>query len=597
MCGIVGYVGEKNAVSVLLRGLKSLEYRGYDSSGIAVHNGASLSVVKRAGRIANLEKVLGERSIDGHCGIGHTRWATHGVATDLNAHPFVSSYGKFAVVHNGIISNYLEIAAFLRTRGVNLSSDTDSEVVAHLIDFYYTGDVLSSLCRAVRELKGSFALGVISVYEKDVVYGVRKDSPLVIGKGRKEWSLCSDISGVSDFCEEYYPMENGEIARIDEAGASLFDFYGAERAIRFLKGEQESIPTAGSGEDFMLSEIRETPLALRLDEESFPTEEIKKMLAEAREDILVLGCGSAYHAALVFQNAMREIAGKCVRVEIASEFLTARECSDGKSLVIAVSQSGETADTLLAVRKAKKRGAKVLSVCNVRASSLVRLSDFSVVTRCGRERAVAATKSYTAQVRALLEICLEYAEIKGKTEKTEIEHLRRELRAIPEKTEAVVSGERYVAQIAPFVKDAEGVFFLGRGADYAAAREGSLKLKEISYLFSEAYPSGELKHGTLALMEKGVYGVVIATDPALAEKNASTIAEIACRGARAIVIASESVAPEMRADYVITVPDAPPVFSPLLSAIAMQQLSYFVAKARGCDVDRPRNLAKSVTVE
>ena len=597
MCGIVGYVGEKDAVSVLLRGLKALEYRGYDSSGIAVHSGASLCVVKKAGRIANLEKAIGERGMKGRCGIGHTRWATHGIATDLNAHPFLSSYGKFAVVHNGIIANYLAIAAFLRERGVSLLSDTDSEVVAHLIDYYYTGDVLSAICRALREIKGSFALGVLSVYEPDVIYGVRKDSPLVVGKGKDEWALCSDISGISDFCEEYCPLENGEIVRLGREGSALCDFFGKPRPFRFLKREEEAFPETDEGTDFMLSEIRETPIVLRLDEESFPREEIRAILSGELSEILLLGCGSAYHAGLVFQNAMREIAGCCVRAEIASEFLTERGCVGKGTLVIAVSQSGETADTLLAVRKAKEAGAKLLSVCNVRASSLVRLSDFSIVTRCGKERAVAATKSYVAQAHALLMICLEYAEIKGKIGKEEKVKFGRELVAIPEKIEQIAAGEEYVAQIAPFVKDAEAVFFLGRGADYVAAREGSLKLKEVSYLFSEAYPSGELKHGTLALMEKGVYGVVIATDPALAEKNAATVSEITCRGAKSIVIGSESVLPEMRADYEIALPDTLPAFSPLLSAVAMQQLSYFVAKARGCDVDRPRNLAKSVTVE
>lgn len=597
MCGIVGYIGGRDAVSVLLKGLKSLEYRGYDSSGVAVHTGSSLALVKRAGRIMNLEKALSERRLSGHCGIGHTRWATHGQATDLNAHPFISSYGKFAVVHNGIIANYLELAAFLRGHGVHFLSDTDSEVVAHLIDYYYTGDVLAALCRAAREIKGSFALGVISVYEPGRVYGVRKDSPLVIGKGDGEYALCSDISGISDFCKEYCPLENGEIAVVEEEGARIFDFAGKERPVRFEESEEEELSDRREGEDYMLSEIREIPIALAIDGESFPQEEIRSLLSRKWSDILLLGCGSAYHAGLVFQGAMREICGMEIRAEIASEFLTKRSALGAHPLVIAVSQSGETADTLLAVSKAKAEGGTVLSVCNVRASSLVRLSDFALITRCGRERAVAATKSYVAQARALLGICLEYADIKGKIKKSELTRLRRDFASLSSKADQVVSAENYLRSIAPGVKDAEGVFFLGRGQDFAAAREGSLKLKEVSYLFSEAYPSGELKHGTLALMEKGVYGVIIATDPALAEKNAATVSEITCRGASAIVIASESVAPEMRADYVIAVPDIHPVFSPVLSAIAMQQLSYFVAKARGCDVDKPRNLAKSVTVE
>jgi len=311
----------------------------------------------------------------------------------------------------------------------------------------------------------------------------------------------------------------------------------------------------------------------------------------------LLGCGSAYHAGLVFRHAMRELCGAEVRAEIASEYLTSRVPVGEGTLVIVISQSGETADTLRAVERVKAQGARVLSVCNVRASSLVRLSDYAVVTRCGRECAVAATKSYVAQVQSLLMLCLEYADIKGKIDGDKSIRLRQELASLPEKAARVVGEEGRLARLAAEVKDAKAVFYLGRGLDYAAAREGSLKLKEVSYLFSEAYPSGELKHGTLALMERGVYGLIVATDPALAEKNASTIAEITCRGASAIVIASESVAPRLPARRLLTLPDCPPLFSPILSSIVMQQLAYFVAKARGCDPDRPRNLAKSVTVE
>lgn len=596
MCGIVGYVGEKDAVDILLSGLKALEYRGYDSSGIAVHNGSSLAVVKRAGRIASLENALSEREIGGRCGIGHTRWATHGNATDKNAHPFLSSYGKFAVVHNGILSNYLPLAAFLREHGVSLVSDTDSEVIAHLIDYYYTGNVLDAILRAIADVRGSFSLAVISVYEPQVIYGVRKDSPLIIGKGDGEFALCSDISGIS-FCEEYYPMENGQLARITESGASLYDFKGRRLPLSFMRRERDLLDDREEGVDDMLTEIRQIPASLMLCYESFPREEIRALLKGVRRDILLLGCGSAYHAGLVFAEAMRSVAGVCVRVEIASEFLTEDPCLEEGSLVIAVSQSGETADTLLAVEKAKKAGARVLSICNVRASSLVRLSDYSLITRCGRERAVAATKSYVSQVQALLLISLEYADITGKIDKEYYDALRSEIASLPEKAEEILRAESYLEKVALAAKDAEAVFFLGRKGDYAAAREGSLKLKEVSYIFSEAYPSGELKHGTLALMEHGVYGVIVATDPLLLEKNAATVSEITCRGAVAIVIAASSLSTELPADYVVAIPDASPLLSPALSAVAMQIFAYYVAKQRGCDVDKPRNLAKSVTVE
>ena len=597
MCGIVGYVGKKEVVPILVKGLRSLEYRGYDSSGIAVQTEAGLAVVKRAGRIANLERALAEQSLSGKCGIGHTRWATHGVATDRNAHPFLSAGGTFAVAHNGIISNYRELSAFLRARGVTFSSDTDSEAIAHLIEQCYEGDIMSAIRAAVNKLKGSFALAVISNRESGVIYGVRKDSPLVVGRGKDGFCLCSDVSGVFDICDEYCSLRNGEMVRLGAEIAEAFDLAGNPRRLCFLSEEGESRECDGEETDYMLSEMREIPRSLRLDHEEFPREEIRALLAERGGDVLILGCGSAYHAGLVFKGALREICGVEARVEIASEFLTARPLVGQNTLVIALSQSGETADTLRAVERAKARGARVLSICNVRASSLVRLSDHVIVTKCGRERAVAATKSYVSQVFALLSICLEYADIKGKTDEETLRALRRELATIPKKAEEVVRKEERLFELASRVKDAKAVFYLGRGLDHAAAREGSLKLKEVSYLFSEAYPSGELKHGTLALMEPGVYGVVVATDPALAEKNAATISEIACRGATAIAIAPASVIEVLPAACVLQVPACPPVFSPILTAVVMQQLAYFTAKARGCDPDRPRNLAKSVTVE
>lgn len=597
MCGIMGYVGKREAVPALLKGLKALEYRGYDSSGIAVHSGEDLSVVKRSGRIANLEKALAEHPLSGHCGIGHTRWATHGVATDLNAHPFLSECGKFAVVHNGIITNYRALAAFLERKGVTLRSDTDSEVVAHLIDCYYEGDVLSALCRAARELRGSFALGVISIYEPEVLYGVRKDSPLIVGRGDGESALCSDFSGFFDICDECCPLRNGEIVRVTPTGARLFDFSGKERPISFVKREREEIGDLEDGEDFMHREIAQTPLALSAGCRAFPKEALAPFLHQGFSEILVLGCGSAYNAGLIFKGVLRDFLGTFVRDEIASEFL-ARPGGAGKgTLVLAVSQSGETADTLLAVRKAKRAGATVLSVCNVPASSLVRASDYALITKCGRERAVAATKSYVAQVHALLMIALLYAEVTGKADPTALAKLRAELASLPEKVTRVLQSEPLLARLAEEAKDAKAIFFLGRGQDYYAAREGSLKLKEITYLFSEAYPAGELKHGTLALMEKGVFGVIVATDLRYAEKYASTLAEITCRGASAIVIATEKVAAELPAERRIILPNTDPLFAPVLSAVAMQEFAYFVAKKRGCDVDKPRNLAKSVTVE
>ena len=597
MCGIVGYVGKRDAVDVLLQGLSALEYRGYDSSGIAVQGGEELCVVKRAGRLDNLRRALGDRPLHGHAGIGHTRWATHGAATDTNAHPFVSCCGKFAVVHNGIIANYLSIAAFLRECGVSLVSDTDSEVVAHLIEHYYRGDVLAAIKKTVGMLKGSFALGILSAYEPERLYGVRKDSPLIIGKSKDGFALCSDISGISDFCDCICPMENGEIVSLSSQEGKLCDFEGKRKEIAFVPREREELAERQAETDDMLCEIRQIPMSLLLGYEGFPKERMHRVLKREYDKICVIGCGSAYHAGLVFCGAMRELCGTEVSVEVASEFVTQRSTVTKDTLVIAVSQSGETADTLLAVGKAKAAGATILCVCNVKASSLVRISDECLITRCGREKAVAATKSYCAQVHALLMICLEYAEIQGKIHKEKLEALRQELAALHERAEEIVRQEHFLSQVALAVKDASAVFFLGRGQDYAAAREGSLKLKEVSYLFSEAYPAGELKHGTLALMEQGVYGVIVATDPSLLSKNAATISEITCRGASAIVICSGETAAELRGDYLFSLPEVTPAFSPVLSSIAMQMIAYFAAKARGCDVDKPRNLAKSVTVE
>jgi len=597
MCGIVGYVGGDDAVPVLIKGLRALEYRGYDSSGIAVHAGDALRVVKKAGRIANLERELARDPISGKCGIGHTRWATHGVATDRNAHPFLSARGAFAVVHNGILCNYRELSSFLSAQGVAFSSDTDSEAIAHLIERLYEGDVLAAIRAAACRLKGSFALAVLSVYEPNVVYGVRKDSPLVVGRGEGSFSLCSDISGVLCVSDAYCPLGNGEIVRLTPNCAVRYDAAGQEIPMTFVTEDAEDGSSGKETEDRMLSEIREIPRALRLGNEDFPRSTVRESLLKSGEDILLLGCGSAYHAGLVFRAAMRELCGVEVRAEIASEFLTSRVPVSKNTLVIALSQSGETADTLRAAERAKAQGATLVSICNVRGSSLVRLSDDSVITRCGRECAVAATKSYVAQVQTLLMVCLEYADIKGKTKGEDLDFLRRELAFLPLKAARLVEEEERMALLASKVKNAKAVFYLGRGLDYAAAREGSLKLKEVSYLFSEAYPSGELKHGTLALMEKGVFGVIIATDPLLVEKNAATIAEITCRGASAIVVATESIAASLPAEFVLPLPECPSLFSPILSAVVMQQLAYFVAKARGCDPDRPRNLAKSVTVE
>ena len=597
MCGIIGYVGDREASEVLVKGLESLEYRGYDSSGIAVHTGEEILVEKRAGRLARLTDALRERPLRGRIGIGHTRWATHGAATDLNAHPFLSRSGAFAVVHNGILTNYTALARELRARGIALLSDTDSEVIAHLLELFFDGDALAAVSRTVRVLEGSFALAILAKEDKEALYGVRKDSPLIVGAGEEESVLCSDISGIPDFCDRYVALGEGRIVRVTRAGVTAYDLEGGEVPLVWCEREEGAAPCDKTGDSYMISEIRETERALRATYDAFPHEEVRRILRGGFERFAVLGCGSAYHAGLVFEAAMREWLGVAVETHVASEFLTRRPICDEKTLFVVVSQSGETADTLQAVKRAKAHGAKVLSVCNVKDSSLVRLADACVITKCGTERAVAATKSYSAQVLSLLLICIEYAEISERLEKTKIESLQAEVAALADKARVVVGREGEAQRIADALSSATSVYYMGRGADYFAAKEGSLKLKEVSYIFSEAYPSGELKHGTLALMEEGVYACFVATDPRLAEKNAASLSEVRCRGASTVAILSESIREKIPADLVLTVPDGDPVCSPVLTAIYMQLIAYYAARRRGRDADRPRNLAKSVTVE
>jgi len=596
MCGIVGYVGKGDVLKALLKGLEALEYRGYDSAGVAVHTGADLVVEKRAGRLSALKEALREHPLSGRCGVGHTRWATHGAATDDNAHPFASDHNRFVVVHNGIITNYLPLKRELTQRGIALRSDTDSEVIAHLIDLSYTGDVLDAIRLAVRKLEGSFALGILDVFEPSTLYGAKKDSPLLIGRGHEESYICSDISGFPENCTEVAYVDDNVLVQLTEESAKAYDLDRTPLPLNFL-GNECGRQMGGDTGCRMLYEIHEVPAALEKTLRAYPEEAVARILREEHDEICLLGCGSAYHAGLVCKAAMREIAGVRVTDYVASEFLTERYVGGTHPLFIAISQSGETADTLQAVKRAKRYGATVLAVTNVQTSSLVRLADEAVLTQCGTERAVAATKSYSAQVIALLRICLQYADIYDKIKKNDMARFLAELYALPSKAAAVIEGEESLAASSARLAAANALFCLGKGADYAAAKEGSLKVKEVSYLFSEAYPSGELKHGTLALMEQGVYALFVATDPHLAAKNASSVAEVACRGASTYAIANETIADSLGADETFPLPDTLPAFSPVLSTVALQIIAYYVGMCRGCDVDRPRNLAKSVTVE
>ncbi len=603
MCGIVGYAGSGNVAKKLLDGLKKLEYRGYDSSGIAIANGSNLVVEKKAGRVMQLEKAIQGRELCGCAGIGHTRWATHGQPSDVNAHPFTAGYAKLAVVHNGIIHNYIELSRELASFGIMCISDTDSEIVAHLIDFYYAGDMLTAIRKAVSRLTGSFALAIVSVYEPDVVYGVRKDNPLVVCKGEDGYYLYSDIGSRENDVNEAAVIDNGNIVRISLDKAEIFDFCGQCGELIFsyacpMWQESES----DNYETRMQKEIFEIPRALTESYVAFFKDGYNNLLSQEEmrriDKVIILGCGSAYHAGLVFAEAMREQAAFQPYIEVSSEFLHQKLLITPDTLVVAVSQSGETADTLMAVQKAKKAGCRVLCVCNVPTSSLVQISDYVMLTRAGREVAVAATKSYSAQIMLLLLFCLDFARKTEKITKEEYRRLSRRLGQIPKDAQKVLSTAEHISAVCRRVVSSNSVFFLGRGMDYCIAKEGSLKLKEISYVFSEAYPSGELKHGTLALIEKGVLVVAALSDSELLSKSAGSLSEVRCRGAVVVAVTPFAVDEiTSNSDYVLEIPEVPALFSPLLTVIPMQLISYYMAKFRGCDIDKPRNLAKSVTVE
>ena len=610
MCGIIGYIGDKKATPVLINGLLCLEYRGYDSAGIAVIEGGKITVMKDKGRVANLEAIDGINDLNSTIGIAHTRWATHGKPAKENSHPHMDNSGEFAVVHNGIIENYHELKEFLASKGYYFLSQTDTEIIPNLIHYYYTNGIndddkfLRAVKSAVDDLKGSYALEIISNLHPDRVIVVRKDSPLVLGKGNGENFIASDIPAVLKYTKEFYLLDDQEYAVVYKDHIDFYDnsLTSHSKAIKNIEWDATAAEKNGY-EDYMLKEIFEQPTAIRetigsrfkLGEKcSFDDIDISKEYLEKINKIYIVACGTAMHAGLVGKNAIEKLCKIPTVVDIASEFRYRDPIIDDKTLCIYISQSGETADTIAALKLAKAKGAKTLAVSNVIGSSITREADYTIYTHAGPEIAVASTKAYTSQVVLMVILAMYFAEVLESYDK--IEELKSDILDLPAKIEAMLDETDTIKEFANKVYTEHDMYFLGRGTDYNVAMEGSLKLKEISYIHSEAYASGELKHGPIALIENGITVISILTDPNLVEKSISNIQEVITRGAKTLVVTNQKLA-NGSFNYVINIPETNSLISPILSVIPLQLLSYYIAKNKGLDVDKPRNLAKSVTVE
>ncbi len=612
MCGIVGYIGTKNATPILLQGLKRLEYRGYDSAGIAVIENGKIEVKKDKGRVSNLEAVPGINDLKGTIGIAHTRWATHGKPAKENSHPHTDMDGTFAVVHNGIIENYNELKNMLIEKGYKFVSQTDTEIIPNLINYYYKEDhkndelkVLRAVRNACMDLKGSFALEIISSNAPENMIVVRKDSPLVIGKGHGENYLASDIPAILSYTKDFYFINDYEFAVLTKDNVKFYD-----TDLNEIKKTTDSIEWDSKGaekdgyEHFMLKEINEQPKAIRetigtrlngskvcFDELNFSKEYL-----ESLNKIYIVACGTAMHAGLVAKNIIEKLCKIPVEVDIASEFRYRDPLIDNKTLTIYISQSGETADTIAALKLAREKGAKTLAISNVIGSSITREADYSIYTHAGPEIAVASTKAYTSQVTMLTLIALYFAEILERGDMEKVETLKKDLLKLPEKAEEILKNTSKIQKFAKRIHKEKDMFFLGRGVDYAVSLEGSLKVKEISYIHSEGYASGELKHGPIALIDTGVTVIATMTDKNLLEKSISNVKEVISRGAKVLAITNQDVE-NKGFDTIIKIPEVTTEISPVLSIIPLQLLAYYISTEKGLDVDKPRNLAKSVTVE
>lgn len=607
MCGIIGYVGTQSAAPIIIRGLERLEYRGYDSAGVAILKDGSVELVRREGKLNILENALDLDKMTATLGIGHTRWATHGAPSELNAHPHLDCTGKIAVVHNGIIENFHQLREELAERGHNLRSQTDTEVIAHLIEEAFSGDLYQAVKDALTHVEGSYAIAVISSDSPGVLVGARKDSPLIIGISRDGNFLASDIPAILDYTEEIVLIENGEIARLLPDSYSIEQLDGTPVSRDALTIEWDiSAAEKGGYDDFMLKEIHEQPAAVRetlrgrigedglvyLDDLGFSTADL-----QALKKITIVACGTSLHAGMLAKQVIERWARLPVEVDCSSEFRYRDPILGVGTLVIAITQSGETADTLAGVRIAKEKGAKVLAVTNVVGSTITREADGVVYTFAGPEIGVAATKTLISQITALNIFGLLLAQVRGRGNH-EFAATVAELERIPEKIEAVMTNTTVLEEWAKTYHDVSDLLFLGRGSSYPMAMEGALKLKEISYIHAEGYPAGEMKHGPIALINPGLPIIVLAPKDSVYEKIVSNIYEAKARGATILAIATEGDAEiTNHVDGVFYIPETVEALTPLLSVVPMQLFAYFIAKLRGCNVDQPRNLAKSVTVE
>ena len=608
MCGIVGYIGNEQAAPILLDGLAKLEYRGYDSAGIAVYDGTKVATLKSKGRL----KVLSELSHDGATlpgtvGIGHTRWATHGSPSDVNAHPHFNKEESIVVVHNGIIENYLKLKKKLEKKGYEFISETDTEVIAHLLDYYYKGNPLEAITKIMHRMEGSYALGIIFKDHPEELYAVRKDSPLIVGHTENGNIIASDVPAVLKYTRDVYFIENEEIVRMTDSTMEFFtvDEEPIEKESTRIDWDINAAEKCGF-EHFMLKEMYEQPKAIldtfspRIKGDDIVIEELKMSDDEIRaiKKIMIVACGSANHTGMTSKYIFEGLARIPVEVDLASEFRYRNPILEEGTLVIVVSQSGETADSLAALREAQARGAKVLGIVNVVGSSIAREADNVMYTWAGPEIAVATTKAYSSQLIALYLLAMKFAHARGTLDDAGLKEMLEDLQKLPEQVELLLNNKNKIQKFANRYLAAKDVFFIGRGIDYAISMEGSLKLKEISYIHSEAYAAGELKHGTISLIEEGTLVAAVLTQEDLYKKMISNMEEVRTRGAFVMAVTNEgNTDVERVADYVIYIPETNRYFANSLAIIPLQLFGYYVSVGRGCDVDKPRNLAKSVTVE
>lgn len=612
MCGIVGYIGNQKATPILLNGLSALEYRGYDSAGIAVLEKNNICILKDKGRVKNLYNIDGINELSANIGIAHTRWATHGKPSKENAHPHSDNSNTFAVVHNGIIENFAVLKEFLINKGYTFYSETDTEIIPNLIHYYYYNNIedddkfLRAVKSACDDLKGSYSIEVLSKLHPDKLIVIRKDSPLVIGTSESENFVASDIPAVLSYTRKFYLLNDNEYAVIYKDKVEFYNnsLSKINKGIKTIDWDANAAEKDGF-DDYMLKEIFEQPNSIRetigsrfkLGENcSFDDLTLSKDYLNSLNKIYIIGCGTAMYAGLVGKDIIEKLCKIPVEVEIASEFRYRDPIIDNKTLCIYISQSGETADTIAALKLAKSKGAKTLSISNVIGSSITREADYTIYTHAGPEIAVASTKAYTSQVVLIAILAIHFAEILESADKEVIEHLKSDILDLPAKITALLNNTEEIQEFAKKIYTQKDIFFLGRGVDYHVALEGSLKLKEISYIHSEAYAAGELKHGPIALIENGITVVGIMTIPNLVEKCVSNMQEVISRGANTLIITNQNL-PNSNFNYVINIPETNPLISPILSVIPMQLLAYYISKNKGLDVDKPRNLAKSVTVE